>query len=117
MNWFQQSKALKLKPVNPTSYMCSVRFRKKGRDLTQYYDKSPCIHRKIQKSTRQQKRPPKTPITQRLRTDFGRSVGVTIATQLVWLNWLTGSQPSHSPHQLCNRENEHAGIILQVAER
>ena len=41
------------------------------------------------------KTPPKTSITQRLRTDLGRSVGVTIATQLVWLNLFTGSQPSH----------------------
>ena len=32
--------------------------------------------------------PPKTSITQRLRTDLGRSVVVTIATQLVWLNRL-----------------------------
>ena len=37
----------------------------------------------------------KTSITQRLRTDLGRSAGVTIATQLVWLNRFTGSQPSH----------------------
>ena len=42
-----------------------------------------------------QRTPPKTSITQRLRTDLGRSVGVTIATQLVWLNRCTGSQPSH----------------------
>ena len=41
------------------------------------------------------KTPPKTSIAQRLRTDFGRSVGVKIATQLVWLNRFTGSQPSH----------------------
>ena len=41
------------------------------------------------------KTPPKTSITQRLRTDLGRSVGVTIATQLVWLNRFTGSQPSN----------------------
>ena len=39
--------------------------------------------------------PPKTSITQRLRTDLRRSVGVTIATKLVWLNRFTGSQPSH----------------------
>ena len=56
----------------------------------------------------------KTLITQRLRTDLGRSVGVTIATQLVWLDRLTGSQPSHSPQQLSNRGNEHAGISLQL---
>ena len=41
------------------------------------------------------KTPPKTSITQRLRTDLGRSVGVTIATHLVWLNRFTGSKPSH----------------------
>ena len=36
------------------------------------------------------KTPPKTSITQRLRTDLRRLVGVTIATQLVWLNRFTG---------------------------
>ena len=41
------------------------------------------------------KTPRKTSITQRLRTDLGRSVGVTIATQLVWLNRFTRSQPTH----------------------
>ena len=48
--------------------------REKGRDLTQSYDKSPYTHRKIQKATTQHKKQPKTSITQRLRTDFGRSV-------------------------------------------
>ena len=42
-----------------------------------------------------QKRHQKTLITQRLRTDLGRSVGVMKATQLVWLNRFTGSLPSH----------------------
>ena len=32
----------------------------------------------------------KSSITQRLRTDLGRSVGVTTATQLVWVTWFTG---------------------------
>ena len=41
------------------------------------------------------KTPPITSITQRLQTDLGRSVKVTIATQLVWLNRFTDSQPSH----------------------
>ena len=31
--------------------------------------------------------PPKTSITQRLRTDLGRLVGVTTVIQLVWLNY------------------------------
>ena len=44
----------------------------------------------------------KTPtITQRLRTDLGRSVGVTTATQLVWLNRCTISQPSHTNRKSC----------------
>ena len=38
---------------------------------------------------------PKTLITQRMRTDLGRSVGVTAVTPLVWLNKFTGAQPSH----------------------
>ena len=39
--------------------------------------------------------PPKMSITQRLRTDLGRSVEVTIATQLAKPVWFTESQPSH----------------------
>ena len=41
------------------------------------------------------KTPPKTLITQLLRTDLGRSVGVTAVTPLVWLNRFTSAQPSH----------------------
>ena len=59
--------------------------REKGRDLTQSYDN-------LLDNT---KTPPKTLITQQFQTDLGRSVGVTTATQLVWLNQFTGSQPSH----------------------
>ena len=44
--------------------------------------------------------PQKSSIKQQLRTDLGRSVGVTTATQLVWLTWFTGP-PSHSPQQPC----------------
>ena len=32
----------------------------------------------------------KNSITERLRTDWGRSVGITMDTQLVWLTWFTG---------------------------
>ena len=38
------------------------------------------------------KTPPKTFITQLLRTDLGRSVGVTAVTQLVWLNRFTSAK-------------------------
>ena len=46
--------------------------------------------------TGKSKTPPKTSITQRLQTiDIRRSVGVTAATPLVWLNRFTSAQPSH----------------------
>ena len=66
----------------------STMVREKGRDLTQSYDKNPYIHKNIQKASWQHKTPPKTSITQRLRTDLGRSVGVTAVTPLVCLNRL-----------------------------
>ena len=40
---------------------------------------------------------PNKSITQRFRTDLGRSVRVTVTTTLVWLNRLKSAQPSHSP--------------------
>ena len=56
------------------------------------------------------KTPPKHSITQRLRTDLGRSVGVEKANLLVRLNRITGSKPSHLPQKLCN-END---IYLKI---
>ena len=57
--------------------------------------KAPALTEKSRKQRDNTKTPPKTSITQRLRTVLGRSVGVAIATQLVWLNMFTGAQPSH----------------------
>ena len=54
-------------------------------DLTQSHDKSPYTNRKIQKATWHYNTPQKTSITQRLRTDLGRSAGVITVTALVWL--------------------------------
>ena len=55
----------------------------------------------------QHKNATKTAITQRLWTDLGRSVGVTTAIQLVRLNQLAGTQPSHLPQKLCNKKDTH----------
>ena len=85
--------------------------KKKGRDLTQYYDKSPHRQKNPKNNVTTQKRHQKL----RLHNDCGPT-WVTITTQLVWLNQFTGSKPSHSPQQLCNRGNEHEGIILQLIE-
>ena len=46
-------------------------------------------------------------ITQRLRTDFGRSVVVTTAIQLVVLNQFAGTKPSHQPQKSCNQKDTH----------
>ena len=64
--------------------------RQKGGDLTQSYDKSPYTHGNVKREVTTQTTPQKSSIKQRLRTDLGRSVGVTTATQLVWLTWFTG---------------------------
>ena len=64
--------------------------RQKGGDLTQSYDKSPYTHGNFKRAVTTQTTPQKSSIKQRLRTDLGRSVGVTTATKLVWLTWFTG---------------------------
>ena len=48
--------------------------------------------------------PQKSSITQWLQTDLGRSVGVTTATQAVWLTGLR-AQPSHFPQKPCNQKD------------
>ena len=52
-------------------------------------------------------------ITQRLRTDLGRPVGVTTSIQLVWLTGLQ-AEPSHSPQQPCNQKDTHVKFIIEV---
>ena len=66
------------------------------RDLTQSCDKkNPTPTEQSKKQRDNIKPPPKTLTTQLLRTDLGRSVGVTAVTQLVWLNRFTSTKPSH----------------------
>ena len=67
-----------------------LRPRQKGGDLTQFYDKSPYTHGNVKRAVTTQTTPQKSSIKQRLRTDFGRSVGVPTATQLVWFTRFTG---------------------------
>ena len=48
----------------------------------------------------------KSSITQRLRTDLGRSVGVTTATQLVWFTRFTGPNlPTHRNSRVIDDKN------------
>ena len=78
--------------------------REKGRDLTQSYDKSPYTNRNVKRAKWQHKqRHKKSSIKQRLRTDLGRSVGVTTATQLVWLTGLRAHLPTNRNSRLIKR--------------
>ena len=83
--------------------MNGITLHKSKKKRSQSYDKSPCINRKYQEATWQHKTPPKTSITQRLRTYSGRSVGETTATQLVWLNRFTGPSWPSSCEELSNQ--------------
>ena len=47
----------------------------------------------------------KSSIKQRLRTHLGRSVGVTTATQLVWLTGLRAHLPTNRNSRLIKRTN------------
>ena len=51
-------------------------------------------------------------MTQLLRSDLERSVGVKTATQLVWLNWFTGNQSSYLPQQPCYQREKKEEIWL-----
>ena len=68
----------------------------KGRDLTQSYDKKP-LHQQnnLKRNVTSPNRRQNFDYMSRLRTDLGRSVGVTTATLIVWLNMFDRSQPSH----------------------
>ena len=68
---------------------------KKEEDWLSAMTKAPTSIEKPRKLRDNTLTPSKTSITQRLRTDLGRSVRVIIASQLVWLNRFKGSQPSH----------------------
>ena len=79
--------------------------KEKGRDLTQSYDKSPYTNRNVKRAKWQHKqRHKKSSIKQRLRTDLGRSVGVTKANQLVWLTGLRAHLPTNRNSRLIKRK-------------
>ena len=97
--------------MRSNTYTCiciraSATFKRKGSDLTQSYDKSPLHPRKNPKTNvKTQKTPPKTSITQQLRIDLGRSVGVAVAIQLVWFNRFTSVQTSNLPQHPVNQKD------------
>ena len=81
--------------------------RQKGGDLTQSYDKSPYTHGNVKRAVTTQTTPQKSSIKQRLRTDLGRSVGVTTVTQLVWLTGLRAHLPTPRNSRVLTPINRH----------
>ena len=67
--------------------------------------KAPTPTEKSKKQRDNIKNATKTFITQRLRTDLGRSVEVIAVTPLAWLNRFTSAQPSHLSQQPCNQKD------------
>ena len=86
-------------------------YREDGRDLTQSYDKSPYTSRNVKRANDNTNNVTKNSITQRFRTDLGRSVGVTTASQLVWLTNVR-AQPSQSPQQPCIQKDTYLKKIV-----
>ena len=85
------------KPIFPTRTVeCTVQiwfmvFMRKGKRSDSVLWQKPIDQQKRQKGkVTTQTTPQKSSITQRLRTDLGRSVGVTTAAELVWLTWFMG---------------------------
>ena len=57
--------------------------------------------------------PQKSLIKQRLRTDLGRSVGVTTATQLVWLTGLRAHLPTNRNSRSIKRTQKEESPLLR----
>ena len=77
---------------------------RKGKRSDSVLWQKPLHQQKCQKGTvTTQTTPQKSSITQRLRSDLGRSVGVTTATQLVWLTGLRAHLPTNRNSRLIKR--------------
>ena len=73
----------------------------------QFCNAKPLHQQKSQKGkVTTQTTPQKSSIKQQLRTDLGRSVGVTTATQMVWFTRFTGPNlPTHRNSRLIEDKN------------
>ena len=89
--------------VTVCSVLTGKRKRKRKRSDSVLWQK-PLHQQKCQKGkVTTQTTPQKSSIKQRLRTDLGRSVGVTTATQLVWLTGLRAHLPTNRNSRLIKR--------------
>ena len=87
--------------------------REKEGDLTQSYYKTPYTNRKFENDNTQT--PPKTSITQRLRTDLGRSFGVTSHPTGAVKPGLKGTnRPTHRKSSVINRTLHDRNIVYKT---
>ena len=107
--WMQKTYtilALSILKWNVRTFMTMRTFdpkRKRKRSDSVLWQK-PLHQQKCQKGkVTTQTTPQKSSIKQRLRTDLGRSVGVTTATQLVWLTGLRAHLPTNRNSRLIKR--------------
>ena len=76
--------------------------------------KAPTPTEKSEKQRGNTKTPPKTSITQQLRTDLGRSVGVTITTELVWLDTCHTKLIQVPSFVICNLEYKRTDALVKI---
>ena len=89
--------------------------REKEGDLTQSYDKTPYTNRNFENQRTTQKRHQKTSITQRLRTDLGRSVGVISHPTCVVKPGLKGTNlPTHHKSSILINHTRHGRNFFEI---
>ena len=104
-NWANKRKHIKWLGCNcyRKLLLLGVEQRKRKRSDSVLWQK-PLHQQKCQKGkVTTQTTPQKSSIKQRLRTDLGRSVGLTKATQLVWLTGLRAHLPTNRNSRLIKR--------------
>ena len=99
----QSNKVFRVR-VSWTTSTCDIYTQRKRKRSDSVPWQKPLYQQKCQKGkVTTQTTPQKSSIKQRLRTDLGRSVGVTTATQLVWLTGLRAHLPTNRNSRLIKR--------------
>ena len=92
-------------------------FKRKRKRSDSVLWQKPLHQQKCQKDkVTTQTTPQKSSIKQRLRTDLGRSVGVTTATQLVWLTGLRAHLPTNRNSRLIKRKEINCILLCYCLE-
>ena len=101
-------------PRSPFQYN-SAKLKRKRRRSDPVLWQNPLYQQKIRKPKDNTQTPPKTSITQRLRTDLGRSVGVTSHSAGV-VKPVYGYPTYPLTHQPCNQKDTHLKITINTMQ-